>query len=208
MACLDSYSHAGRGLAPRGSSPVVSRPRGTRRSFVESDARHAGRGFSSGGSIRRPELRFFADAMLGRLATWMRILGLDVEYEADIEDSILEARARDEDRLILTRDTRLVKRRGVRERCLLIESDHVEEQLSQVVGSFGITASAMLTRCLRCNMPLKAVKRASVEALVPRYVYETESRFSTCPGCARVYWGGTHKAHIIKALRGVVEGID
>lgn len=168
---------------------------------------HAGRGFSSGGSHRR-EARFFADAMLGRLATWMRILGLDVEYEPDIEDSVLAARARGEGRLILTRDTRLVKRRGVRECCLLIESDHVGEQIAQVVGSFGITASRLLTRCLRCNMPLKGVKRASVEALVPRYVYETESRFSICPGCSRVYWGGTHKAHIIEALSGVVEGID
>jgi hypothetical protein len=146
--------------------------------------------------------------MLGRLATWMRILGLDVEYEADIEDSVLVARARDEGRLILTRDTRLVKRRGVRERCFFIESDHVEEQIAQVVGSFGITATRLLTRCLRCNMPLKAVKRGSIEALVPRYVYETERSFSTCPGCERVYWGGTHKAHIIEALRGVVEGID
>ncbi len=159
------------------------------------------------GSAQR-EARFFADAMLGRLATWMRILGLDVEYEADIEDSLLAARARDEGRLILTRDTRLVKRRAVRERCLLIESDHVEDQIAQVVGSFGITASRLLTRCLRCNMPLTGVTRASVEALVPRYVYETQSRFSTCPGCARVYWGGTHKTHIIEALRGIVEGID
>jgi hypothetical protein len=152
--------------------------------------------------------KFFVDAMLGRLATWMRVLGLDVLYESEIEDSVLEARARVETRLILTRDTHLVKRRGVRDRCFFIESDHVEAQLRQVVERFRVTGSRILTRCIRCNTILKDVDRVSVKELVPTYVYDTEDRFSTCPDCGRVYWSGTHKAEIIKRLRGVVKGID
>ncbi len=150
------------------------------------------------------EVKFFADAMLGRLATWMRILGLDVEYAPDIEDSIIEERARVESRLILTRDTSLIKRRGVRDRCFFIESDHVEVQLREVVERFGVTGALLLTRCLRCNTILKDVDRASAKGLVPTYVYDTQDRFSTCPECGRVYWSGTHKAQIIKTLRRVV----
>jgi hypothetical protein len=153
-------------------------------------------------------VKFFADAMLGRLATWMRILGLDVEYAPVIEDSILEARARAESRLILTRDTRLIKRRGVRDCCFFIESDHVEVQLRQVVERFGVTGALILTRCIRCNTVLKDVDRVLAKGLVPPYVYDTQDRFSTCTECGRVYWSGTHKAQIIKVLRGVVKGID
>lgn len=156
---------------------------------------------------RSGEPKFFADAMLGRLATWMRILGLDVEYEPDIEDSILEARSRVESRMILTRDTRLIKRRGVRDRCFFIESDHVEVQLREVVERFGVTGARLLTRCPRCNTVLKDVQRVCVKGLVPAYVYDTQDRFSTCTGCGRVYWSGTHKAQIIKTLRGFVKGI-
>ena len=64
--------------------------------------------------------RFFADSMLGKLATWLRVLGCDVEYEREIGDFELEQRARREGRIILTRDTLLIRRRGVRDRFFLV----------------------------------------------------------------------------------------
>ncbi len=48
--------------------------------------------------------------MLGKPATWLRILGCDVEYRARIGDDELIADARASGRLILTRDTRLAPR--------------------------------------------------------------------------------------------------
>ena len=141
--------------------------------------------------------------MLGRLATWMRILGCDVEYERDIPDSALVIRALAEGRVILTRDKLLMKRRSVQARSLFIESDRIGEQLRQVVRRFAITRAGLLTRCVRCNAELEGVKREAVEGLVPGYVYETQERFSRCPECTRIYWAGTHKEHILEGLSGV-----
>jgi len=59
----------------------------------------------------RPEPRFIADCMLGKLARWLRVLGYDAAYERRISDDDLVRRARSEGRILLTRDTRLVRRR-------------------------------------------------------------------------------------------------
>jgi uncharacterized protein with PIN domain len=144
--------------------------------------------------------KFFADAMLGRLATWMRIIGCDVAYERDIEDSVLVIKALTEGRVILTRDRLLTRRRGVRGRTLFIESDRVVEQLRQVIKRFGIKRSRVLTRCIRCNIGLVNAEKEGVRGLVPEYVYESQERFSRCPGCSRIYWAGTHKGHINRVL--------
>jgi uncharacterized protein with PIN domain len=144
--------------------------------------------------------RFFADSMLGKLALWMRIMGYDVAYEKAIEDSLLVKRALNERRIILTRDTLLILRKGVRENSLFIESDHVREQLRQVLSVYGIGKEKFLTRCLRCNIQLEDIPGDSVEARVPPYVFETKTNFSTCPGCGRIYWAGTHRDHMIKEV--------
>ena len=51
------------------------------------------------------ETRFIADVMLGKLATWLRLLGCDVEYFPKITDEDLVERASRTGRVILTRDT-------------------------------------------------------------------------------------------------------
>src|SRR5574342_1045708 len=89
---------------------------------------------ASGGPGKAP--RFLADAMLGRLATWLRELGHDAEYFRG-EDEDLIRRAMREGRLLLTRDTRLLRRRQLPPH-LLIQSDHVTEQLRQVVVTLGL----------------------------------------------------------------------
>ena len=61
------------------------------------------------------ELRFIADSMLGRLATWLRILGYDTLYFRDADDGRLVTLARREERILFTRDTRLLARRRDRQ---------------------------------------------------------------------------------------------
>ena len=94
--------------------------------------------------------RFIADAMLGKLAKWLRILGLDVAYEKAIEDQALISRARLEKREILTRDRRLVQRRwGSSIRFIVIQDDHVSGQLRQVARELGLSIGRnLLTRCV------------------------------------------------------------
>lgn len=140
--------------------------------------------------------------MLGRLVTWLRILGCDVVYNPRMEDEALIQRALAEDRILLTRDRRLAVRRAIRERVFLVEPDRYPEQLRQVVEHFRIDPEAgFLTRCVRCNEPLRPVEKAQVRARVPSYVYQTQETFATCPACGRLYWEATHCDHMRAHLR-------
>lgn len=147
--------------------------------------------------------------MLGALARWLRVLGVDTAYDASIDDPELAERAVAEDRLLLTRDRRLVERRGLAGRHLLIDSEVVDEQVRQVLSALGLEPSAgdLFTRCLRCNTPLEPVDAASARRLVPPFVARTQQRFRRCPGCRRLYWRGTHARRMRRRLArmGVLE---
>lgn len=146
------------------------------------------------------DLRFIADAMLGKLARWMRTIGYDVEYERDMDDSVLVQRAIEQNRIILTRDTLLIKRRDVAGRYFFIESNEIGEQLRQVLERFKPDKGRFLMRCLRCNVELNDIEKAEVRDKVPPYVYFSQNDFSVCPMCGRIYWAGTHRERMIEDL--------
>lgn len=131
--------------------------------------------------------------MLGTLARWLRILGLDVAYESDIADAELVERAVAEERIILTRDRRLVERRLAR-RYLLIRSDAVDEQLRQVIDELDLELpeDRLLGRCLDCNAPLEEMPAEAARPRVPPFVARTQRRFRRCPRCDRIFWRATH----------------
>ena len=97
---------------------------------------------------------FFADCMLGRLARWLRAVGLDTLYERAIDDDELLRRCHESGRILLTRDTELA-RRGERKGVgtLLIDSEKSELQLRQVVDCFDIEIGHenLFSRCTHCN---------------------------------------------------------
>ncbi len=142
--------------------------------------------------------RFIVDAMLGRLARWLRVLGYDALYFSDLEDAALYVRARTEDRILLTRDRELARRKGVR--VILIGDDRVEAQVRQVVRTFGLSTANAFTRCIECNAVLGELPREEAQPLVPPFVFTTQTRFRRCPECGRVYWRGTHWAHMVQDL--------
>jgi len=152
--------------------------------------------------------RFLADAMLGRLARWLRILGYDTEYFPGEDDELIR-RARRENRLLLTRDTRLLHRcsGGVRGAMnplphLFIESDHVMEQLRQVVAALHLNPAAPpARRCSCCNTVLESRDKAQVVGLVPEFVWSHHQAFWACPRCRRIYWAGTHRRRMEEAIK-------
>ncbi len=143
--------------------------------------------------------RFLADVMLGRLARWLRALGYDTRYDSSFDDGALAKLARAEERILLTRDVELTRRRGVR--ALLIQDDRVKPQLRQVVLACGLNANLAFTRCIQCNAQLEPLADAHAAGLVPPYVLQTQTRFRQCPQCAKVYWRGTHWARMSELLR-------
>ncbi len=153
--------------------------------------------------MRTSELTFIADDMLGRLARYMRILGLDVLYIPGISDRALISLAKKENRIVLTRDTHLLKRREFSRnilRHLFIEKDAVRDQLAQVTREYHIPLRVNLIRCLECNAPLQPVDKEKVHPYVPPYVFQTRESFSHCHKCDKYYWAGTHLGLMEKML--------
>lgn len=145
------------------------------------------------------EQRFFADAMLGRLARWMRIAGLDVAYEAHIEDGALVRRALEQGRVVLTRDARMLREWRI-PRAYLVRSDRVREQLAEVLDAFDLQASMCpLSRCSLCNARLVPAGAEHVGG-VPEHVRATSREMLRCPDCDRIYWRGSHTDRIETVL--------
>jgi uncharacterized protein with PIN domain len=145
--------------------------------------------------------RFAVDTMLGRLATWLRLIGQDATYGAHLAGRSLIRQARTERRTILTRDHR-VARAAAGLSVIFITSDDFREQLHQVIHACALDpCAALFTRCIACNTPVVAVLKAAVETRVPPYVFATQERFAHCPHCLRIYWSGTHCERVREQLQ-------
>ena len=150
--------------------------------------------------------RFLADCNVGRLARWLRALGYDASYHAHIEDAALVREAAAEDRVLLTRDRDLTKRRVIQSgavRAILIRHDDVTAQLRQVFAELGLDIEQSLTRCIECNAELEPRHADTVAQRVPPFVRSTQTRYSECPGCGRIYWAGTHWQHMREVFAGL-----
>ncbi len=150
--------------------------------------------------------RFLADCNVGRLARWLRALGYDTSYHARIEDGELVREAAAEDRVLLTRDRDLTKRRVIQTgvvRAILIRDDEVTMQVRQVFAELALELKDALTRCIECNAELQPRMPAAVAERVPPYVRRTQSRYSECPDCGRIYWAGTHWQRMREVLLGL-----
>ena len=133
--------------------------------------------------------RLLADAMLGKLARWLRLLGFDTRY-AEGDNHRIAYLARSGDRVLVTMDRRLARRRGLR--TVLLTSQSLDTQIAQVVEVVGTPPPGASPRCMACNAPLQSVSREAVRDRVPPYVARTHEVFNCCPKCGKIYWKGSH----------------
>jgi uncharacterized protein with PIN domain len=155
-------------------------------------------------------LKFIADHNVGKLVKWLRMMGYDTLFFHGGEDTALVNIALAENRVILTRDTQIMRRRVVaqgRLKAILIESDVAEQQIRQVLHNLNLDSqSGLFTLCLECNQPLIERTGEQVEDQVPPYVFQTQHHYMECPFCHRIYWRGTHWQSMIKRLEQVIKG--
>lgn len=147
------------------------------------------------------KLKFIADRMLGKLATYLRMLGFDTLYDTGHDPCPLAERAAKEERIILTRDTAL--RRALTPSASVFIADNLpSDQLLAVVRTLRITSIDVhpFSLCLKCNRKLLKKEREFVASAVPDYVLATHQDFSVCPQCGRVYWQGSHKKRMEKMV--------
>jgi uncharacterized protein with PIN domain len=138
------------------------------------------------------EPRFVLDIHLGRLAAYLRMMGLDALYEQAFGDEQLAALSREEDRILLTRDIGLLKRGAVRFGYFVRETNP-RRQLAEVSARFRLERHVRpFSRCLRCNVPLRAAEKEEVAGRLPGRTRDLFHEFLSCPVCKRVFWKGGH----------------
>jgi uncharacterized protein len=147
--------------------------------------------------------RFVIDVNLGRLARLLRVLGFDVWWSSDADDQTLADLSLGQQRILLTRDRGLLKRRAITHG-LFVRSDHPEEQTLEVIRRLDLRHRlAPFTRCVRCNGRLFSVSKEEViDHLEPltRLYYDD---FSRCTECGRIYWRGSHRARLVSFVEGL-----
>ena len=146
-------------------------------------------------------MKFVCDAMLGKLAKYLRLLGFDASYapsKAALEREML----REPGRMVLTRRTK----NDFSSPTVRVRSEMVRAQLDEIKDliKVDVDKTAVLDRCIECNLLLVDVDKTDVESLVPEFVYHAYARFKVCPSCKRVYWEGTHAKGMEKLIEEIL----
>ena len=145
-------------------------------------------------------MSFACDAMLGRLARWLRLAGFDVSFDPGLPVLERVGQARAAGRWLLTCNRELAALAGPR--ALLLRTRTTDLQIVELRERLPLSAdpSRFLTRCSCCNGLLQGVGRDAVLGRLPPYVATHAERFMKCVGCERIYWPGTHTGRILHTL--------
>ncbi|MEM4367066.1 MAG: Mut7-C RNAse domain-containing protein [Candidatus Anstonellales archaeon] len=150
-------------------------------------------------------LRFLADEMLKKLAKWLRVFGVNIEYDFVVgktDREIIEY-ARKKRLIFLTKDMRLepsLRKRKIRH--FLVHFNDIDDQIADVLSAFGIKPDLNKTRCPFCNGILYITKKAR-ESEAPAGVRKKRRKFWRCRKCKKVYWKGGHWKNIERRIRKV-----
>jgi uncharacterized protein with PIN domain len=141
-------------------------------------------------------LKFIIDCNAGKLVKWLRMLGYDTVFFEGGDDAEMVSAALSQNRIIVTRDTGVVKRRLItsgRVRAVLLTSEIPQVQIGQVMRTLDIGGCiAPFTRCMECNGLLEEREKEEIRERIPPYVYKIQDKYMECPACRRIYWKGTH----------------
>lgn len=148
-------------------------------------------------------MKFLADAMLGKLSRWLRMLGHDVVYSTELGDDQLLLQAKAEGRVLLTRDFELYQRalsRGLEAFCLQGTSE--AERLAELAQRFGMPLEIDMDKshCPRCNTKLQTATKDQIKTDVETNTFLYYDKFWKCPNCGHVYWQGAHWKQIQQTL--------
>ncbi len=147
-------------------------------------------------------MKILCDQMLGSLAKWLRLLGIDTYFsnEKITDDELLDI-AKSENRIMFTRDKELIIRaRKNKISCVQIETTDLDEQLNIVLKEIKFDEDKILTRCNICNETLKKVDKRFAEGNVPKRIFENKNDFWYCKKCNKFYWKGSHYEKILEKI--------
>jgi uncharacterized protein len=136
--------------------------------------------------------RFVLDTHLGRLASYLRMMGFDTLYRNDYSDDELALISNQQERVLLTRDIGLLKRSLVIHGRFMRHTDP-KHQIVEVMRRYDLAQFVVpLQRCLKCNGLLHSVDKASILNRISPTTAQHFDLFHQCSDCGQVYWKGSH----------------
>ena len=142
------------------------------------------------------EQKFITDRMLGTLTRYLRFMGYDTTSANGLregdpkEDTVLLTIAKEEHRLLLTKDAELARRGN--STALLIKSDDVMEQVQQLIDQHLIRRRLSMSRCSLCNTELREANTCEIENTAYAPKDWRNISFFWCRYCKKLYWNGSH----------------
>jgi len=149
--------------------------------------------------------RFILDVQLGKLASFLRMLGFDTLYYPDSNESLLLSISLNDGRTLLSRDKDLLRNESLTRRYRVV-SDQPREQTAEVIHRFDLASSVSpFTRCIRCNTLLEHVEKNDIINRLPPKVQSCYTEFFFCPHCDRLFWKGSHYETMKRFVEELVE---
>ncbi|MFH1750978.1 MAG: Mut7-C RNAse domain-containing protein [Candidatus Micrarchaeota archaeon] len=150
---------------------------------------------------------FLADAMLLKLARWLRMLGYSAQTPKTRDDDDLIRIASENHLILLTADKALCQRAKNYSKCCLISGNGLESRLLQVCCECRIDPRKIRERdvpskhiCSMCNGTLAKRGKRSLKSKIPHKSFDSVDDYLQCARCKRVFWEGSHNAKILRTL--------
>jgi len=154
------------------------------------------------------EPRFILDVHLGKLASYLRLLGFDTLYQNNFDDPDLARISSDEGRILLTRDLGLLKRSLVTQGYFVRNTDP-PQQLVEIMRHYSLNQPPRpFLRCLHCNGLLAAVDKESIADRLPPRTRLHFDEFHICLSCQKLYWKGSHFQNLQTFLEKTLESLN
>jgi len=148
-------------------------------------------------------VKFLTDGMFGKLTRWLRMLGQDVVYSVEFDDSQLLELAKKEERILLTKDFELYKRatsRGLDAH--YVEGKTESERLAEVAKRYSLqlTIDMDKSHCPICNTKLQTTPKEQLSGELEKNTFTYYDKFWKCPNCGQIFWQGAHWKQINNTL--------
>lgn len=151
---------------------------------------------------------FIADAHLGKLTKYLRMLGFDTLYRNDFGDEEIINISLKDNRIILTRDKTLLNSKRITHG-YYIRSVNKHDQLTEVISKFDLKSQFKpFTRCMTCNGLLVPKLPEQIENLVDKETFANFNVFYYCPTCNKVFWQGSHFKRMESLILDITERVS
>jgi len=151
---------------------------------------------------------FVVDTHLGKLASYLRMLGFDTIYQNYYSDQRLAEISSFENRTLLSRDLGLLKRKVVM-RGYYLRSMIPRNQLIEIINRYQLVNKIKPFRlCIRCNGGIKPIHKSRIEMQLQEKTRQYYDEFQICEDCSQIYWEGSHYYDMQKFIRQIILKCD